>query len=75
MFVNYKTGACTNKIETEWWHAKTAMPTYGVHKGMHYGYLAEFLWHRKFEGQDLFTTLISHLNEVHNVSDLDHPKV
>ena len=43
-FYNESNAACTNAIESDWRHAKCAMPKYGIHKGMHAGYLAEFLW-------------------------------
>ena len=46
-FVNLSNSACTNSIESDWRHAKVSMPTYGIHKGMHVGYLAEFMWRRK----------------------------
>ena len=42
-FINYKNGACTNKIKVGWRHAKHCMPHYEVKKGLHYGYLAQFL--------------------------------
>ena len=61
-FKNYRTGACTNKIESEWRHAKCSVPPYGIHKGLHEGYLAEFLWKRKHHDKDLFLTFINHLN-------------
>lgn len=57
------TGACTNRIESEWRHAKVSMPRYGVHKGDHVSYLAEFMWRRKHCGKDLFLEIISDLNE------------
>lgn len=69
-FVNFRNGACTNKIEVEWRHAKHAMPHYGVQKGLHYGYLAEFLWRRKFHDSDLFITIIDHLNEVYELGEV-----
>ena len=39
-FKNQSNAACTNCIESEWQHAKVYMPKYGVHKGLHAGYLA-----------------------------------
>ena len=45
-FKNVELAACTNCIESEWHHAKVFMPKYGVHKGFHVGYLAEFMWRR-----------------------------
>ena len=47
-FRNESNAACTNAIESDWRHAKVLMPHYGVHRGMHSGYLAEFMWHRKY---------------------------
>ena len=43
-FIDRKSTACTNGIESDWRHAKVMMPRYGVHRGMHAGYLAEFMW-------------------------------
>ena len=57
-FYNESNAACTNAIESDWRHAKCAMPKYGIHKGMHAGYLAEFLWFQKYDGHDKFITLI-----------------
>ena len=62
-FVNIYNAACTNRIESEWRHAKAAMPKYGVHKGLHAGYLAQFMWHRTFANYDKFVTLLKHCNE------------
>ena len=42
-FLNESNAACTNAIESDWRHAKVLMPCYGVHRGMHSGYLAEFM--------------------------------
>lgn len=61
-FKNKKTGACTNSIECDWRHAKVSMPRYGVKKGKHASYLAEFMWRRKYHDKDLFVTMISDLN-------------
>lgn len=63
-FKNKETGACTNSIESDWRHAKVSMPKYGVHKYLHYGYLAEFMWRRKYAETDKFVTLLNHLNVV-----------
>ena len=43
-FIDRKSAACTNGTESDWRHAKVMMPQYGVHRGMHAGYLAEFMW-------------------------------
>ena len=43
-FFNEDNAACTNGIESDWRHAKVSMPCYGVHRGMHGAYLAEFMW-------------------------------
>ena len=65
-YTDYKNGACTNKIEVEWRHAKHCMPHYG---GLNYGYLAQFLWKKKYN-DDLFTTIIDHMNECFEIGDL-----
>ena len=62
-FKNQSNAACTNCIESEWRHAKVYMPNYGVHKGLHAGYLAEFMWHRMNCDKDKFITLIQDINE------------
>ena len=62
-FMNRENAACTNAIESEWRHAKVFMPNYGVHRGLHAGYLAEFMWHRMNTNKDKFLQLISDINE------------
>ena len=39
------------------------MPNYGVHKGLHTGYLAEFMWRRMNTNKDKFLQLIAGINE------------
>ena len=56
------TGACTNRIECDWRHAKVNMPSYGVKQGDHTSYLAEFLWRRKYHQEDLFVKIIKDIN-------------
>ena len=62
-FLNESNAACTNAIESDWRHAKVLMPHYGVHRGMHSGYLAEFMWHRKYMDDDKFLQLIKDIND------------
>ena len=74
-FRNWENGACTNAIECDWRHAKVSMPSYGVHKGLHAGYLAEFMWKRKYMNEDKFLSLINCLNVTyHNRSVTSIPK-
>ena len=61
-FMNLETAACTNAIESEWHHAKLLMPRYGVHKGLHAGYLAEFMWRRKYHNSNKLLQLIRDVN-------------
>ena len=61
-FINPKTAACTNAIESDWRHAKVCMPRYGVHRDMHAAYLAEFMWRRKYHDVDKFIQLIKDIN-------------
>ena len=61
-FMNLETAACTNAIESEWPHTKLLMPRYGVHKGLHAGYLAEFMWRRKYNNSDKLLQLIRDFN-------------
>lgn len=69
-FVNNETGACTNGIESDWRHAKVSMPRYGVHKGLHSGYLAEFMWRRKYYQHDKFLKLISDINTIYHKGEV-----
>ena len=62
-FKNQSNAACTNCIESEWWHTKVYMPKYGVHKGLHTGYLAEFMWRCMNSDRDKFICLLSNINE------------
>lgn len=64
-FKDKKSGACTNKIESDWRHAKVSMPRYGVKKGYHASYLAEFMWRRKNQDEDKFMCLIKDLNTMY----------
>ena len=59
-FFNEDNAACTNGIESDWRHAKVSMPCYGVHRGMHGAYLAEFMW------SDKFIQLIEDINSTYN---------
>ena len=65
-FINLSNGVCTNGIESDWHHAKVSMPRYGVHRGMHAGYLAKFKWHRKHSDDDRFIQLIKDINSAFN---------
>ena len=62
-FINKETAACTNCIESDWRHAKVSVPRYGIHRGHHEGYLAQFLWHRKNSHVDKFLKIISDINK------------
>ena len=62
-FKNESNAACTNCIESEWRHAKVYMPNYGVHKGLHAGFLVEFMWRHMNCDRDKFLCLLSDINE------------
>ena len=64
-FLNAENCACTNSIESDWRHAKLSMPKYGCHQGLHSGYLAEFMWRRKYEKSDKFIQVLADLNEAY----------
>lgn len=64
-FVNECNAACTNGIESDWRHAKVTMPRYGVHRGMHAAYLAEFMWRRKYCNEDKFVQLLADINDTY----------
>ena len=65
-FFNEENAACTNGIERDWRHAKVSMPWYGVHRGMHGSYLAEFMWRHKYMDNDKFLQLIKDINATYN---------
>ena len=65
-----ESAACTNCIESEWWHAKVFMPNYRVYKGLHAGYLAEFMWRRMNTNKDKFLQLIADINETFHLKYL-----
>ena len=65
-FFNESNAACTNGIESDWRHAKVSMPRYGVHRGLHGAYLAEFMWRRKYMGCDKFLQLITDINATYS---------
>lgn len=69
-FLDPASAACTNRIECEWRNAKASMPKYGVHKGLHDGYLAQFMWHRRYYDTDKFLAIIAHCNEAFHEGDL-----
>lgn len=52
-FKDPKTGACTNKIEGLWRHAKHRIPQYRRNKKNFTGYLAKFMFLRKIRQQKL----------------------
>lgn len=62
-FVDPDTNACTNRIESDWRQAKATIPRYGIKRGLHSGYLAEFMWKRKNTGKDLFLELLSDVTD------------
>ena len=64
-FVSPESDACTNRIESDWRHAKVSMPRYGVHKGLHSGYLAEFMWLQKYYNCDKFIMLLKNCVEAY----------
>ena len=65
-FVIPDNDACKNRIESDWRHAKVAMPRYGVHKGLHSSYLAEFMWMRKYHDSDKFLMLLKNCSQAYN---------
>ena len=71
-FVNEENAACSNSIESDWRHAKVLMPRYGVHRGMHSGYLAEFMWRRKYMDDDKFLQIIADINDSFKRKYLQH---
>ena len=46
------------------------MPNYRVHKGLHAGYLAEFMWRRMNINKDKFLQLIADINETFHLKYL-----
>ena len=62
--------ACNNSIEMDWRCAKVSMPTCGVNKGLHAGYLAKFLWMRKHHDKDKSMELIKTTNKLYKEGKL-----
>ena len=56
--INPDNDACTNRIESDWRH--------GVHKGLHSGYLAEFMQMRKYHDCDKFLMLLKNCSQAYN---------
>ena len=55
----------TNRIEGHWRQAKVKMPSFGVRKYMFSSHLAEFLWHYKYKGKDLFKTFLMDVKNIY----------
>lgn len=64
-FVDPETGTCTNRIESDWRHAKAEFPRFGTKPDMYSSYLAVFMWKRKHAGEDLFMQLIRDIAKIH----------
>ena len=64
-FVDPETGTCTNRIESDWRHAKGEFPRYGTRPEMYSSYLGFFMWKRKHFGKDLFLDLIKDIAIIH----------
>lgn len=64
-FVDPETGTCTNRIESDWRHAKAEFPRFGTKPDMYSSYLAVFMWKRKHAGEDLFMQLVRDIAKIH----------
>lgn len=52
-FVDPQTGTCTNRIESDWRHAKAVCPRFGTTTEMYQSYLAVFMWRRRNDSSDV----------------------
>ena len=64
-FVDPESGTCTNRIESDWRHAKVEFARFGTRPEMYSSYLAVFMWKRKYAGEDLFMQLIRDIARIH----------
>ena len=64
-FVDPDTGTCTNRIESDWRHAKGEFPRFGTRPEMYSSYLGVFMWKRKYFGQDYFLQLIKDIAKLY----------
>lgn len=64
-FVDPTTGTCTNRIESDWRHAKAEFPRFGTTPSHYEGYLSVFMWKRKHFGEDLFLAFIKDVAKVY----------
>ena len=71
-FLNKENAACTNGIESDLRHAKVLVSHYGVHRGMHSSYLAEFMWRRKHMDEDKFIQPITDISAAFKNEYLQH---
>ena len=64
-YVDPKSGACTNTIESMWGKAKVRNKRHwGTSSNMIESYLFEFMWRMRFGGDDPFLSIIRDINEV-----------
>ena len=64
-FVNPESGVCTNRIESDWRHAKQHFPSYGTVSKHYSGYLSTFIWKRRNSEKDLFMALVADIAELY----------
>lgn len=64
-FVDPESGTCTNRIESDWRHAKAEFPQFGTKPELYAGYLAVFMWKRRHYDNDLFTSFLKDVARVY----------
>jgi transposase-like protein len=64
-FKNSTTGAHTNTIEGLWNNLRRSLPKYGTRRDLYDGYLAEFIFRKKWGGSDIFEKTLQELTKVH----------
>lgn len=64
-FVNNQTGAHTNTIESNWYSIKKSIKS-GTTKTHYSEYFQEWLWRRRFHGQDLFHVFWKHVGKIYD---------
>ena len=57
-FVDPESGTRTNRIESDWRHAKAQFPRFGTKSEFYTGYLSVFMWKRRNEDDDLFIAFL-----------------
>ncbi|KAI1700716.1 hypothetical protein DdX_16525 [Ditylenchus destructor] len=67
-FVDPESGKHTQRIESEWQKFKMRhKKEYGTHRSVLLSYISDYVWRKKFGGNDVFYNLWCHINDLYNV--------